>query len=193
MTIPRNRLRFLYTIVCLVALTSSSVVVEGQRNATGWTIDPTGHFLQQQGDPIALQRRLAQKLEIEKKERSERAKQRTERFLKHVKDMPPPLRLESVSMEQLSQMKEDRKLGWMSGNTQTTSAVSAGVLADPTQDYDKWAQAYRMLGGFIDCDHQKDGDQHSGDNQEGGGEDGSSVCSRWMMWASVSSMRWGGQ
>ena len=35
-----------------------------------------------------------------------------------------------------------------------------------------------MLGGFIDCDNDKDG--NSGDNN------GNSACSRWMMWAAVS-------
>jgi len=46
--------------------------------------------------------------------------------------------------------------------------------------YDEWAQGYRMLGGFIDCDAEG-GDSHdSGDGNNGG--DGQS-CSRWMMWA----------
>lgn len=46
-------------------------------------------------------------------------------------------------------------------------------LVDPGGEYDEWSQGYRMLGGFIDCDNQKD--QGSGDGDGG--------CSRWMMWA----------
>ncbi len=57
--------------------------------------------------------------------------------------------------------------------------------ADPGDDYDMWQQAYRMLGGFIDCDNLKSQGSGSGDND--GGDDGE-ACSRWMMWASVSRM-----
>ena len=72
----------------------------------------------------------------------------------------------------------DRRLGFFGGSGSAGDSVSAGVLADPTEEYDKWAQAYRMLGGFIDCDHNKDGGSHdSGDGREG-------ACSRWMLWAS---------
>jgi hypothetical protein len=60
-----------------------------------------------------------------------------------------------------------------------TMAHSANYLADPSQDYDKWAQAYRMLGGYIDCDHDKEA-SHSNDKNNG------QACSRWMLWAAVS-------
>ena len=50
---------------------------------------------------------------------------------------------------------------------------------------DKWQQAYRYLGGYIDCSASwGDGSHDSGDN--GGGEGGGGACSRWMMWAAVS-------
>ena len=53
----------------------------------------------------------------------------------------------------------------------------------PGRTADKWQQAYRFLGGFIDCDHGwSDGSHDSGDQQ--GRDNG--ACSRWMMWASVS-------
>jgi hypothetical protein len=42
-----------------------------------------------------------------------------------------------------------------------------------------------MLGGIIDCDHQKD--EGSGDNHNGNGNgNNSGACSRWMLWAAVS-------
>lgn len=61
-------------------------------------------------------------------------------------------------------------------------AHSANYLADPSGDYDKWAQAYRMLGGFIDCDHDKEA-SHSNDRNNNNGQSG---CARWMLWAAVS-------
>lgn len=49
-------------------------------------------------------------------------------------------------------------------------------FANPGSEIDQWAQAYRMLGGFIDCDHSKGDSNDSGDGEKDG-------CSRWMMWA----------
>jgi len=72
-----------------------------------------------------------------------------------------------------------RKTSWFGGGDGYSYNAALGYLADPTADYDKWAQSYRMLGAFVDCDHEKS--EGSGDN--GGGGDGSG-CSRWMMWAS---------
>jgi hypothetical protein len=57
-------------------------------------------------------------------------------------------------------------------------------LADPTVSYDKWAQAYRMLGGFIDCDHPKSNNKNGNQQQQNSQQN--SGCSRWMMWAAVS-------
>ena len=78
-----------------------------------------------------------------------------------------------------------RKLSWFGGGgASSIESVSEQYLLDPSQEYDKWAQAYRMLGGYIDCDHHKDDDDHhSGDDQNY--EENESACSRWMIWASV--------
>lgn len=73
--------------------------------------------------------------------------------------------------------------------------------ADPGFDWPMWAQAYRMLGGFIDCDWQQ-GEEEPGGGGEGGrrdrqrrmnqngeerdlsGDGGTEdACGRWMMWA----------
>ena len=75
-----------------------------------------------------------------------------------------------------------RKTSWFGNGDSYSYNAALGYLADPAAEYDKWAQAYRMLGAFVDCDHQKS--EGSGDN--GGGGDGGDACSRWMMWASVS-------
>jgi hypothetical protein len=91
--------------------------------------------------------------------------------------------------------KPHRRISWMSGSGSTTGeSLSTAALADPGQSYDKWAQAYRMLGGFIDCDHQKQqrNDQHKNDkngnnnNNNNNNQVNGYACSRWMLWASVS-------
>jgi len=77
-----------------------------------------------------------------------------------------------------------RKTSWFGNSGAYAYNAALTYVADPTQDYDKWAQAYRMLGAFIDCDHDKsEGSQDGGGN--GGG--GNGACSRWMMWAAVRS------
>lgn len=62
-------------------------------------------------------------------------------------------------------------------------------LASETQYYDKWQQAYRFLGGFIDCDHSWSQGSHdrndNHDNNNNNNQQGQ-ACSRWMMWAAVS-------
>ena len=94
--------------------------------------------------------------------------------------------MEKLSGEELTRLSEDhpggfRKLWGGSGK----SDANLIAYADPGDDYDMWQQAYRMLGGFIDCDHQKS--EGSGDNG-GSGDRNNDACSRWMMWASVSAM-----
>ena len=49
---------------------------------------------------------------------------------------------------------------------------------DNSQEIDKWAQAYRLLGSFIDCDHGNGEGGGSHDNNDGEGD-----CTRWTMWA----------
>jgi hypothetical protein len=133
-----------------------------------------------------------EEMERERIAKKERMKQRRESAAKHFSSIKPnPDRLERVAPEdwqdveqkQQEQHKNKRELGsWFSGSG-GASPYSTTVLADPSTDYDMWAQGYRMLGGFIDCDHSADGDNHSGDEDEDDGNDG--ACSRWMMWAAV--------
>lgn len=83
--------------------------------------------------------------------------------------------------------EKSRQLSWFGGSSGAgISTVSELYLVDPAQSYDKWAQAYRMLGGYIDCDHKKEGnDHHSGDNNNNNNNNGDVSCSRWMIWAAV--------
>ena len=124
-------------------------------------------------------------------------------WLKKAKDvfqkMPQPKaeKLEQISIEEFEMMTKtqtERGLGWFgdssSSSTNGGASISSQVLLDPSQYYDKWAQAYRMLGGYIDCDHDKsnnNNNQHSNDNNNNNQNNNQRTgCSRWMIWASVS-------
>jgi hypothetical protein len=97
---------------------------------------------------------------------------------------PSPDKLERLTEEEVSNLrKKNRDLSWFSSNADA-DPYATSVLADPSQEYDKWAQAYRMLGGFIDCDHKKTGNNHHSQDNNKNNDDKS--CSRWMMWAAVS-------
>lgn len=74
-----------------------------------------------------------------------------------------------------SEHKWFRRMKWYNNNDDR-SPYNIEYFADTGSEIDQWAQAYRMLGGFIDCDHNKDDSHDSGDDEEEG-------CSRWMMWA----------
>jgi hypothetical protein len=125
--------------------------------------------------------------EAERASRRERMRERDERMKGALKYIRPDT-VERVSPEELARLEEDhpslRKLGWSTW----TSSNNAIKYADPGEDYDMWQQAYRMLGGFIDCDHQQDGEGDSHDNEDNNNnnDEDSQACSRWMLWASVS-------
>ena len=100
----------------------------------------------------------------------------------------PQGKIERVSpeeLEKIEQQQQQRELNWWGSGSATSDAFSSSVLLDPSQYYDKWAQAYRMLGGFVDCDHDKSGDSHDGENNNGNGNGNGDACSRWMLWAAV--------
>lgn len=118
---------------------------------------------------------------LERKLRMQERRDRAREFLKN-NPPPPPARkqLEKVEEEEL------RRLGWFGGGSSSTDLYSSGFLADPSGDYDKWAQAYRMLGGMIDCDHVKDEGSHDRNHNGNDNDNGDKkACSRWMLWAAV--------
>lgn len=129
-------------------------------------------------DPFAP---TAEERKEEARERRQRQRERSER-VKEIFSNIKPKDVERVSEEELESMDSEyiRKLNW--GGSKSGGELS--YFVDPGEDYDMWSQAYRMLGGFIDCDNDKsDGDGEGGGSHEGG-EGGR--CSRWMMWAAVS-------
>ena len=50
-------------------------------------------------------------------------------------------------------------------------------MADSSQELDKWAQAYRRIGDFVDCSGMFNGGGGSHDSGDGDGK-----CSRWTAW-----------
>ena len=124
--------------------------------------------------------------EAERHARSERNRERKRRMQEAMKKAKlDPDHVQRVSKKEIEAMGDDhpllRGLSWYNGGSSSSS--NAINYADSGQDWAMWQQAYRMLGGFIDCDHQKDG---GGSGDDGGdGDDDQMGCSRWMMWAAV--------
>jgi len=121
--------------------------------------------------------------EAERLARRERNRERQTKIAEAMKKARPDAsEIEKLSAEDVNKLSEEhpqefRKLWGGSGNSDSNLIT----YADPGDDYDMWQQAYRMLGGFIDCDHQTS--EGSGDNG-GSGDGDNQACSRWMMWAS---------
>ena len=121
-----------------------------------------------------------EELDDERIARKKRMRERRERARDLLNKLPPPQKAEKMSQDEAN-----RHLSWFGGgSSSSTTAYSSQVLADPAAEYDKWAQAYRMIGGYIDCDHDKDDDHHSGSGDNQNNED-NNACSRWMIWAAV--------
>jgi hypothetical protein len=151
----------------------------------------------EQDDSLDKRYRIEEIQRSIQREIKDKVKQEKKRARELLKKLPQPrgIDLERVSadeFERMSLQQKERGLSWFGdGSSSSTNgaSVSASVLSDPSQFYDKWAQAYRMLGGFIDCDHDKsnNNDHHSGDNNNQQQQNQQkTACSRWMVWASVS-------
>jgi hypothetical protein len=145
-------------------------------------------------DPFLQLERFKTIRETEMQKADERARDRKLKARDVLKKLPQPKTrdLERVTDEQLDLIKEQHKqrgLGWFGDGSSSVSGVSISsqVLADPSTFFDKWAQAYRMLGGFIDCDYDKseNNNHHSGDQEQSNTQNEGAGCSRWMVWASV--------
>ena len=125
--------------------------------------------------------------EAERAARRARMRERNERIKDAMRKIKPET-VERVSEDDMEVLLEQhpslRKLSWSFGS----SGEDGTPYVDPGEDYDKWQQAYRMLGGFIDCDHPKQSQnkQGGGDHGENNDNQDTTACSRWMLWAAVS-------
>jgi hypothetical protein len=116
-------------------------------------------------------------------------------FEKLSREKPKAGSIERVSEEKWKEIdarQKERGLGWFGDSGSSNNPYSSSTLADPGAYYDKWAQAYRMLGGFIDCDHSKSDNSHDNGNNNNNNNNGNGgACSRWMMWAAVRPISFG--
>jgi hypothetical protein len=109
---------------------------------------------------------------------------RAQDVLKRIAQPQSPLERAPDQEGVIAQLQSRRGLSWFSGNSEQ-SAFSNGALVDPSAEYDKWAQAYRMLGGFIDKSQNNGHESNDKNGNNNNNNDGSTGCSRWMMWAAV--------
>lgn len=124
----------------------------------------------------------SEKLERDRQARMERQRQRRERAREKLQTVKPDLsKMHRMTKEELVAAQEQdhpwvRRASW--GSNSDYEPYDFAGMADPSQEYAKPTVC-------IDCDHDMDGDNHSGsgDNDAQGSDQ---ACSRWMMWAAVS-------
>ena len=157
-----------------------------RRDATNSTEDPFWRLEQYKEFRRQAAEARKNRYKLSRQERQKKARD----FAKKLPKVPQG-KMERVSPEELEEIEQkQRGLNWWGSGSATSDAYSSSVLIDPSQYYDKWAQAYRMLGGFVDCDHAKSGDSHDDNNGNGNGNGNGDACSRWMLWAAVRICHW---
>lgn len=168
--------------------TTTTVIIEQQGAFGANDSNKPKQFIPVRQDPMAP---TPEEREAERMARRERNKERRAKINEAMNKVRPSSEgVERVSKEEFESMQQDhpefRKL-WGGGSSSKNHMIQ---YADPGDDYDMWQQAYRMLGGFIDCDHQKSEGSGDHNDEDGGGGNGENngACSRWMMWASVSTI-----
>jgi hypothetical protein len=118
--------------------------------------------------------------ERETQERLQRTQEQRERAREKIaKTKPNVSQLEALTKEEIELYSMQADQPWL----RRALSSSAMAFASPGATYEPWQQAYRMLGGFIDCDHTK---YSSNDRHNYGYTNNGNACARWMMWASVS-------
>lgn len=133
--------------------------------------------------PVPLTEESKEEAKLNRERRMKERRERAKRLI--LEHQPEPGVLDRMSDEEIRRVygnaiKEDPELKdennkWLRGLGSNNGNSIPSSLAPIDEYYDKWAQGYRMLGGFIDCSFIKHGGSHDG------GGDGK--CSRWMMWA----------
>merc|ERR1719410_79958 len=72
---------------------------------------------------------------------------------------------------------------WSASDGSSSSGMTPSFLADSGTTYDKWQQAYRLLGVYIDCDHPQSSNTWSYDNNPYYTEDyNQAYCARYYVW-----------
>jgi hypothetical protein len=173
--------------LCLVAVAAAAVSAAAASRTTIQT-ETTMAW-------VEIMQQMQEQQDKARNERLREQRKRTTAFWEKQAMRPPPLdTMERVEWDEDSFNGTSptelwkRKLWWSANkNGDAISSQKKGEMADPSQYYDKWAQAYRMLGGYIDCDHYKSSNNKGGGSHDNNNNGGSVAvaCSRWMMWAAV--------
>ena len=122
--------------------------------------------------------------ERRKQRRAREQESRERRKLQQTENTEQLIGGTSENQQQQRPPLKKRNLGWF-GNSGSKIEYSETFLVDPSQEYDKWAQAYRFLGGYIDCDHPWQVDEHNSHEDENRNRKNQDACSRWMIYATV--------
>lgn len=131
-------------------------------------------------------------LRIERKRRIEERREKAKEKIREIFDNPLEYKTDSavkMSDQEFESMRKDilrddpnlereeSRLLWNKSNQNSHS------LADPFAYYDTWAQAYRMLGIYIECSNAGDQRYYYYKNNNNKDDEG---CSRYVVWAAVS-------
>lgn len=111
--------------------------------------------------------------------------------------------MQRLSPAEISSVLTSSNLTMTNSLRRQLTDLSSPLDFDNAASYDKWAQTYRMLGPYIDCDHQKKSNQKKNENKNkndenknnnnenknkgrnlSGDNNNNVYCSRWVMWAS---------
>jgi hypothetical protein len=129
---------------------------------------------------------------IEKAERMQERRERAKEKIREMVENPNEHstdRAERMTKDDLDSFRESMKKNdpllerpenrWLWNNKELKPYQQNG-LADPGIYWDKWSQAYRMLGVYVECDNPKAkyyyGNNYNNNNNNGG-------CQRWVMWS----------
>lgn len=199
----------------LMSLNSLAVGVVGAAVATSSSnsgsifdnIQKPNERMNNKGGPRQSIPRTRDEFLAEDAKRSERMQQQRETARDKIREMMDNPQLYSQSPERLSEEEmsnlekeairddpnfERKENRWLRNRKYNEEDFEYSSLADPGQYYDVWAQAYRMLGVYINCKKSVSSDGWSGyyrygnnnrnNNNNNDDEDG---CQRWVIWASV--------
>ncbi len=135
-------------------------------------------------------------MEQYKVDRKQRMQERRERAKEKVKEMiENPHQFASDSSERMSEeelesmrkdmLKEDPHMEREESRWLWNNKKDMNNFADLSDYYDPWAQAYRMLGIYIECNGVGEQRYYYYNNNN---NDDNQGCKRWVLWAAVSTI-----
>jgi len=100
-------------------------------------------------------------------------------------------RMEDVDQQQDDDAYTASSTGTTTGAHDNSDPYSHQPFIEGLGDYDEMAQAWRMLGLMVDCQHKavEDDDYHQSGSGDQGTDDG---CSRWILWAAYVDLDYSG-